>query len=226
GYHTGTLSTAEYQLAGHFAVRFSESVWAGVRIKYNHAVYHPDIPASKGLGLDAGVLIRLTETLQVAAAIQDFLATIEIDGSDLYGTDQARDRDQAFPLRTVIGLSWEVTDRWLISQDAEVRFQQFERTQTETEERNGFPVQVLRRADGSSRHLFIRTGTRYLLHERLTLRGGVEVSGSAGETRWLPSAGFSVHLPFDSFSPSVDYAVKREPARISSMHVFAIRLNI
>ena len=40
------------------------------------------------------------------------------------------------------------------------------------------------------------------------------------------SAGFSINLPFDRFSPSIDYAFVREPYGVANMHVFAIRMNL
>lgn len=226
GYHTGMLNTAEYQLTGSFAVRFSERVWAGVGIKYNHAVYHQQIPASTGIGLDAGLLVKLTPRLQAAVAIRDLLGSVNIDSSDLYGTDQALDRDQPFPVRSVIGLSWQITDRWLLSQDTELSFLSSERLTDEVSSQNGFDIPVTRRDDQTNQALFLRAGSQYQIHERFTLRSGMELLDAGSENRIQPSFGFSVHLPFDRYSPAIDYAIRREPGGFSTMHVFAIRLDI
>ncbi|PWN06585.1 hypothetical protein [Rhodohalobacter mucosus] len=226
GYHSGMLNTAEYQLTGSFAVRFSKKVWAGVGIKYNHAVYHQQIPASTGIGIDAGLLIHLSSRLQAALAIRDLLGSVNIDSSELYGTDQALDRDQPFPVRSVVGLSWQVTDRWLLSQDTELRFQSSTRITDEISNQNGFEVPVTRRDEQTSRSLFLRAGSQYQIHDRFTLRSGLELLDAGSENRIQPSFGFSVHLPFDRYSPAIDYAFRREPGGFSTMHVFAIRLDI
>jgi hypothetical protein len=61
----------------------------------------------------------------------------------------------------------------------------------------------------------------------LTLRAGYQ-NGDLGyfEDNQRISMGFSVHLPFDAMSPSVDYSVTREPGGMSFMHAFAIRLHL
>jgi hypothetical protein len=226
GYHTEMLSVAEYQLIGNFAIRFSEILQAGVGIKYNHANFHSDMPASTGLGLDAGLLIRINPQINAAFVVKDILGSYEIDTSELYGTDQPINRNQSFPTRFIAGISWQILDSWHMAIDTEIKIFEAERLREETIEQNGFPVTVTRREEVSGHNAFIRTGTGYHIHERITLRSGLEWMDIAGENIFQPSFGFSIHLPFDTFSPSIDYAIRREPNRISSMHVFAIRLDI
>ncbi|MDZ7659214.1 hypothetical protein [Fodinibius sp.] len=73
----------------------------------------------------------------------------------------------------------------------------------------------------------LKIGSGFQLHERITLRGGWQVNdlSSIKQTNHF-STGFSVHLPFDLFSPSVDYAFVQEPNNISYMHTFGIQLKL
>lgn len=226
GYHTDFLSTAEYQMFGNFALRFSESIWAGIGIKYNLANYHTDVPSSSGVGIDFGVRAEIASGLVAGIAIKDLLSKNDIDTAELYSTDTAVDSGQPFPTRLLLGVSYEFTDKWLMSLDFEQRLHQAKQVRTVTEQNNGFDQTRIIRDDVNYSTQFIRAGSRYHLHERVTFRAGVQFNDMNEESSVLPSGGFSLHLPFDRFSPSIDYAFTREPNSISNMHVFSLRLNI
>jgi hypothetical protein len=226
GYHTETLFTAEYQILGNFALRFKESIWAGIGIKYNLANYHTDIPTSSSIGLDLGVLAKFSSKLTGALAVKDLLSKNDIDTSSLYGTDTSTDRAQAYPVRILAGITYEILDSWLFSFDFEHRVQQLKQTETTVEEVNGFEQSRITRNDIHFSSQYLRAGTRYELHERITVRTGIQFQDIGEDIRILPSGGFSIHLPFDLLSPSIDYAFMREPNQISNMHVFSLRLNI
>lgn len=226
GYHTEYLSTAEYQLFGNFGLRFSDSVWAGIGIKYNLADFHEEISSSSNIGIDLGIRTAITSQLTAAIAIKDLLTENDIDTANLYTTDSATDSAQPYPVRVLAGLAYEFNNEWLLSLDIEQRFHQSKLVRTVTVQNNGFDQTRVVRDDVSYGSQYIRVGNRYHLHERFTIRGGFQLHNISAETRFLPSGGFSLHLPFDSLSPSIDYAFMREPNRISNMHVFSLRLNI
>ncbi len=220
GYHTGDLSTNEFQLIGNFGLRFSDSFWAGIGIKYNLARYHPEMPTTSGIGLDLGVLIKPVSKLNIGVTVQDLLASYRFNSSDLFGTDAANNQ-QFFPIRMIAGLSYQLSDDWLISVDLENRRHTFEIISVDNEN-----TQSISRIEETSVSHFLRTGTSYQLHERFTLRAGMQLNNLEDENDLQPAAGFSLHLPYDSLSPSIDYAFVREPSGLSTMHVFAIRLNL
>ncbi|TVR16632.1 MAG: hypothetical protein EA391_07540 [Balneolaceae bacterium] len=226
GYHTGMLSVNEFQLIGNFAIRFSERIWAGVGIKYNLANYHTELPNSQNIGIDAGFRFALTNRLTFAVAIKDLLSEYRFDSSDLFGQNAGSVNVYSFPLRLITGTAYEVSDAWLLSFDAEFRFQSSDvlRADTTIRTMDGFPPMV--RTEEISQTTFFRAGSRYSLHERVTIRAGFEFYDAGGENQLQPTAGFSLHLPYDRFSPSIDYAFVREPSQFSSMHVFSIRLHI
>lgn len=220
GYHTENLSTNEFQLAGNFGLRFSKSFWAGIGMKYNLARYHPELPTTSGLGIDLGFLMQPLQNLRIGFTIQDLLASYRFNTSDLYGTD-ASNNQQFFPVRIIGGLSYQMTNRWLISVDFENRRQSFDQLSV----KNG-QTQTNNRNEETSVSNFLRTGTSYQLHERFTLRAGIQLNELGDANDLQPTAGFSIHLPYDVLSPSIDYAFVREPSGLSTMHVFAIRLNL
>lgn len=222
GYHTENLSTSEYQLIGNFALRFSDHVRAGIGIKYNLANYHESVPKSSGIGLDLGILIKPADRINIGVTVQDLIAQSDINTSDLYGTDLSSNSTRNYPVRLITGISFEKSEDLLFSLDYETRWQtSIQNRMTETEA--GVRTE---REEISTSSRFIRFGSSYSIHERFTLRGGVQIFDIAHENQVLPSAGFSINLPYDRFSPSVDYAFMREPSQISTMHVFALRLNI
>ncbi|MDR9409223.1 MAG: hypothetical protein RI573_10290 [Balneolaceae bacterium] len=220
GYHTENLSTNEFQVIGNFGIRFSQSIWAGIGLKYNIARYHPKLPTSSGLGIDAGLLIHPFPKLRLGLNVQDLLASYRFNTSDLYGTDSSNNQE-FFPVRMVAGASYQINKIWLISLDIEHRRQSYETLSVHDEQ-----SQSIDRSEKTSVSHFLRTGTSYQLHERFTLRAGAQINELGEGNDLQPAAGFSIHLPYDALSPSIDYSFLREPSGLSTMHVFAIRLNL
>lgn len=217
GFHTGTLSTNEFQVIGQFAIRFSERVWGGVGIKYNHARLHEEVSGVSSVGVDAGLLLRVSSKLNVGVAVRDLLASYRFNTSDLYGTESAAVADQYFPVRTTGGITYQFTGKFNISIDLERRFYRFQQSD---------PSGQNQRIEESSATTFHRIGARYSIHERVTLRAGTEMFKNTEGRHIRPAAGFSLHLPLDRFSPSIDYAYAREPSLHTAMHTFSIRLNL
>ena len=226
GYHTNVLSTSEFRFAGRFGIRFSEVFSGGIGITYSLANYHTDVPNTGTVGLDLGFLIRLTPRLSLSAVAKDLLAAYDFDTSDLYGTDQRSDNAFDFPARFITGVSYELSEKWLISADTELRLQSFqtETVSTNRDQFGEFTERTIR--SETNQTIYLRTGTRYRLHERIAVRGGLRFEDPGEESILLPSAGFSLMLPYDRFSPSIDYAFVREASQLTTMHVFALRLHL
>lgn len=225
GYHTEYLSTNEFQVSGSFGLRFSKTFWAGIGLKYNLARYHPEVPVTSGLGIDLGILANPVQKLRLGISVQNLLASYQFNTSDLYATESSANIQQAFPIRILAGLSFEFSKDWMASLDFENRRQTFDSLPAAGDDQNPLG-QSINREESSSTTQFIRAGTSYRLHERFTLRGGMQLNDLGEGNDLQPSAGFSIHLPYDTLSPSIDYAFVREPSGLSTMHVFAIRLNL
>jgi hypothetical protein len=208
GYHTGMISTHEYQLGTQFALRFNEKFWGGIGFKFNLARYHKELDNSNSFGIDLGMQAQLSESIAAGAVIKDLLASYKWNTADFYGDDFNMASDHHFPVRIKIGISVILPVSVLLS--------------AEFEKRLNNPDTVFNRINSS----FLRFGGSYQIHERFTVRSGIRLYELASDPGSAISAGFSIHLPFDRFSPSIDYAFAEETNRVANLHVFALRLHI
>lgn len=226
GYHTSYLSTNEFRFAGKFGIRFTDSFSGGIGITYSLANYHTDVPNSGTIGLDLGMLFRISQNFSVSFVAKDLLASYDFDTSDLYGTGQRADNAFHFPARFIAGISYELSDDWILSADTELRHLSFQTESTTFRDDEYGQITEITVQSEKDQSLYFRTGTRYMLHERVAVRGGLQFENIDGDAVILPTAGFSLMLPYDRFSPSIDYAFVREASQLTNMHVFALRLHL
>lgn len=226
GYHTETLSTSEYQFISNFGLRLTDTFSAGVGIKYNLANFHSELAGSSSVGFDAGFLKYFGSRIVVGAAVQDLFATSRFDTSNLYGTATSAETRQDFPVRIKAGTSVIISEQLLLSAEYEIQVQSSEIRRPVTELVNGRPVSRMQREEVTTNTQTGRLGARHLLHERFTVRAGLQLHDINHDLLLRPSGGFSLHLPFDRFTPSIDYAFAREPGGISTMHLFSIRIHL
>jgi hypothetical protein len=208
GYHTQMLSTNEYQIGTQFGMRFADRIWGGIGLKFNMARYHDELSTSNAFGADIGFIFRISEKIITGFTVQDLLASYQWHAGNLYGDDFNMASEHSFPVRMKAGISYIPSEPFIFSSEYEYRIHSSSASRTDYY---------------SS---FLRFGGKYDLHEHFTLRCGFRFPDMNTEITTLFSAGFSIHLPLDKFSPSIDYTFAEEPNRISNLHVFAIRLFI
>jgi hypothetical protein len=226
GYHTEMLNTSEYQFLSSFGIRISDNVWGGVGFKLSWANLHEEIQNATSLGFDIGLLAEVHPGWNVGFTIQDLLGNFQWNSSDLYGTNP-RNIEQKFPSRFKVGTSYKVLTNVLISSEYEFRVQTSEFLIHSVEIIDGQPRTISDTKTVRTNTQFLRFGSSYKIHERFTLRGGVQFSDlNSVSSESLFSAGFTLHLPFDFMSPSIDYAFSQEPNNVATMHVFALRLSL
>lgn len=226
GFSTEIFSTNEYQLLSNFGIRFSDTFWGGVGIKFNLADFHSEVNSETSVGVDAG-LYKQFEKIGIGFAIQDLLAKTNYDTSNLFGSNVGGSKSNDYPTRIKFGGSYIYSEQLLFSLEYEIQVLNSELRRESLQVTNGVPVTSVRREDVQTNTQMARLGARYHLHPRVTLRSGLQaLELNHDETTLQPTAGFSLHLPFDRFTPSIDYAFVREPSNISTMHVFSIRLNL
>lgn len=202
GYDTGTLNTHEYQIATTLGLNLTEQLSAGLGLKYYIADYHPELTMAKTLGLDLGLLYQFSKRLRVGVTIKDLLASYSWNSGPLYGDESSAQTDD-FPRQFRIGASYQVTLDLLLSLEGGQSTYQNSTTNN------------------------LRIGSSYNPHERITIRAGWQIDElSSLKNSNHGSTGFSIHLPFDLLSPSVDYAFIQERNNISYMHTFGLRLNL
>jgi len=225
GYPTELFDISEYQLASNFGIRFSERMNGGIGIKFSLANYHAELPNATSVGIDLGLLYT-GESLNIGFSVKDLFASYTWDSSDLYGLDQSRKQVNSFPTRIIFGAAWQHED-FTISSDFEIQAYTSEtRGDSELFIDRGIPTIFRESYDINTSSTQLRFGGSWKAHERVTLRGGWQLPEIARSDSWGMSTGFSIHLPFDVFSPSIDYAFVLEPHRISTMHIFSLRLNL
>lgn len=225
GYPTGLFNINEYQLASNFGIRLSDKFNAGVGLKFSMADYHSELKNAFTVGLDFGFLYNAGDFLNIGVSIKDLFATYSWNAQDLYSLDQSRDVANEFPTRIVLGLAYQ-RDSFTVSGDFEIQSYNSEIETTEFFIDNGVPSTISSTETINTSSTQLRLGGSWKAHERLTLRAGWQLPEVTEFESWSLSSGFSIHLPFDVFSPSIDYAFVMEPYQISNMHVFSLRLNL
>ncbi|WP_138429496.1 PorV/PorQ family protein [Fodinibius saliphilus] len=202
GYHTNMLSTHEYQLTATAGLSLRNNLSVGLGVKYYLSDLHNAVDNATTVGLDIGLLYKISNQLQLGATVQDLIAAYSWNSSNFYG-DNLSSQNDPFPTQIKLGIFYNPMDKFHISLDGG---QQIHEEGTITN---------------------INLGMAYGLHERVTLRAGWQIDAiSAIKKTNHASAGFSIHLPFDFMNPSIDYAFVQESNKIAYMHIFGIQLNL
>jgi hypothetical protein len=226
GYHTNYFSTQQFQLFADFGINVNPRLQIGAGIKINYADFHKNVSSSTGTGFDIGFLYQPVTNLNIGFTIQDLLAAYTWDTQKYYGSAGSLQTKDRFPRRLKLGVSYRFLHKKLVvASDWELRLQQSDAITTELISVNGIPATRDITQSTTSKSKLWRIGASYHIHKRFTLRAGWQVNDlkQSSETN-IPSLGFSLQLPFDHFSPSIDYAFLREPDAVANMHVFSLRL--
>lgn len=225
GYSTGSFDISEYQLASGFGIRLSEKFNAGIGLKFNLANYHEELSNAVAVGVDLAFLYEISPQINFAGSVRDLFANYSWNSQDLYNLSQSRNVVNNFPTRIIFGLAWQ-KQNFTVSSDFEIQAYSSEITTRSTFVENGIPTEITSNELINTSSNQFRVGASWDAHERFTLRGGWNLPETTEFDSWGLSSGFSIHLPFDVFSPSIDYAFVMEPYRVSNMHVFSLRLNL
>ncbi len=225
GFHTGFMSTNQYQLATSFGIRISERFYGGLGLKINISDLDDELAAETNFGIDLGLLARLTDQINIGITVQDLISEFTYNSSGLFGQTQAQNVTNQFPTRIKFAGAYQ-REKWVISSEYEIRVQNSTIVEPELVLFGGQPLVLDEESEITTSSTLLRFGGAYEIHERITLRSGYRFTdlGSSGSGSF--SSGFSIHLPFDHLSPSIDYALVSEPYQVSIMHVFALRLNL
>jgi hypothetical protein len=70
-----------------------------------------------------------------------------------------------------------------------------------------------------------RIGVEFGLHERFTVRGGIDQISFAGELNSKPAFGFSVRPPVETFEPVLHYSYILEPYSPGGIHLLSLNLS-
>lgn len=228
GYFNGYFQAQDLQIAGNFGINITENFKMGFGIKVNYANYHPDVDAAYGLGLDIGMIYQLQPGWNLSLVVKDMLMGYRWDVDGLYaGSSQSSGEVEETPLRIIAGTSYDWSEiGLLLSADYEMQsnFSEIENRQLSTF--SGIPNYRSTRDDIITDLHKVKLGARYRAHTYFTVRTGYQIlnMGEIGDSQTF-SGGFSVHLPFNTYRPSVDYAFVSEPGGVSSYHVVGLKFN-
>lgn len=225
GYPADLFDISEYQFASNFGIRLSDKFNAGIGLKFGLANYHDELENAISVGVDFGALYQAGNHLNIAFSVKDLFANYSWNAEDLYNLDQSRNVVNNFPTRLIFGLAYQA-DQFTIAGDFELQAYTSETQTREIFISEGNPTTIVNSELINTSSTQLRLGASWKAHERFTLRAGYQLPEMTQVQSWTISSGFSIHLPFDVFSPSVDYAFVMEPYRISNMHVFSLRLNL
>lgn len=226
GYPLGEFDISEYQLFAAFGIKFSPKFNAGITFKLNRADYHEDLSPANAIGVDLGFLYKINQDLNFAFVIQDMFANYTWNSNELYGLEQSRNVVNTFPTRFKWSFAYE-RSKFTIATEFELQSYISEVTVSDIFVDDGSNTQVFESIDeiSTSSGIF-RLGGAWKAHERFSLRGGYKITDTTNGESGSFSTGFSVNLPFDALSPSIDYAFVIEPYNVANMHVFALRLHL
>ncbi len=224
GYSDGKFSTDELQMFAAFGMNISDKVKAGIGVKLNYAHFYSGINSNLSTGIDLGLLYQPVKPLRLGFAVQDLLSSYHWDTTNFYETNTGEQTKDNFPTRLRFDGSWRLLNsKLIVATEYEVRIQS-SRIQTVSVDTSGtFPIDQTDMSSVRTSSSQLRLGLAYRIHPRITLRGGWKFNDlkHTGYSQ-QPSLGFSIHLPFDRFQPSIDYAFIREPDGVANMHVFAL----
>ncbi|MFV1884903.1 MAG: hypothetical protein ACMZ7B_10480 [Balneola sp.] len=226
GYPLGEFNASEYQFFSAFGVQFNPKLNVGISFKLSYANYHEDLSPATSIGVDIGILYKIRKNLNFGFTIQDMFANYTWNSNQLYNTAQSRNVVNTFPTRFKWALSYQ-NDTFTLSSEFEVQSYTSEIIRKEIffESTSGTTIfETIEEASTSSG--IFRVGGSWKAHERFTIRGGYRITDTTSSGSGSLSTGFSVHLPFDQLSPSIDYAFVIEPYNVANMHVFALRLHL
>ena len=225
GYSDGTFSTNELQMFAAFGINISDKLKGGVGVKLNYAHLYSGINSTLSTGIDVGLLYQPIKPLRLGIAVQDLLSSYHWDTTNFYEINTGVQTKDNFPTRFRFDGSWRFfNSKLILATEYEVRLQS-SRIQTVSIDTSGTaPVNVMNLTTIHTSSSQWRIGVAFRIHPRITLRGGWQFNDlkHPGYSQ-QPSLGFSLHLPFDRFHPSIDYAFIREPDGVANMHVFALR---
>lgn len=221
GYPLGVISTSDIQLQSAFGIRLSENIQVGIGFKINRADYHSNVKPSTSVGMDLGVLLKLSRNTHWAFVLQDLLAEHTWNSGELYNQPQSRNKAEAMPLRLKTTMSIFVLGTQVFTEFEIKRFS----TEVTTRDlliSDGAPVSYIEEPETRfTQASFLRLATSRSLHPLFRIH--------MGWNRYLPeqnsnkwSAGFSLAMPFQP-ALKMDYGFSTNHNTLQSMHVFTLR---
>lgn len=220
GYPTKVFSIFEAQIFTQFGIRIGTDTQLGAGVKFSMADYGNNVDPAMSVGLDIGLRRRLSERLALGLAAQDMIGSYTWNTQDLWGTIGSNQQVDQFPMRLKAGLEYIVRpDELTLYAETERRVLFSSYTETNVSTSLGEPIVFSETVDVTNAETLFRLGGQWAAHERFHVRMGYQSDSRL-------SGGFSLKLPQNRFSPSIEYSLSSEPSGFSSIHQFALRFQL
>ncbi len=118
GQQTGSLRTSENQFLLGFGIKFPSDISAGINLKILYYNLYAGV-TTMTVGLDFGLLARLSPSISVGATVRDINSKYKWDTSSLFG-QEGQSAEDRFPTLTTVGAAWLLpSDLGILSADLE-----------------------------------------------------------------------------------------------------------
>ncbi len=224
GYHTQTYSTDEYTLLVAFGTQVSDRLTLGLGLQFFRADLFEGLRPVQSIGLDVGLLYRVSETLHLGLAVDDLLARYTWNSADLYGPQQGSTTSDRFPVRMRLGASWTApAGRLRLLGEYEASFTSVEVRRRRVQLVGDAPREVLVSERRWARGGQLRLGATYRLSEAFALLGGLDRIGRLpGAGGWQPALGFSLATRLGNLPFRAGYTVQLERTGLPPMHMLSV----
>lgn len=203
GYHIGYHNTAEYLFGFSFSNRVINKLSLGISLKlYYNKLYH-DIN-SRTLGIDFGLLFKLSENISLSASVHDLNAKYRWNSSVIY-REEGRTITEVFPVTKRFGFSYVIKDVFLTSVDFNIISGGERKINLGSEI---FPLYLLSEQFKKINQIFC-------------IRGGVEIFDYPHF-----SVGLGIERKIGSITLSFDYAYKFERYSPGNIQLLTLGLGI
>lgn len=198
GIKFGDLSTSENLFFVSVSNQFSDKMSIGLTIRFYYFKLYKDL-TSTGVGLDFGVLYRLTDDLTIAALVSDINSKYKWNTNPLYG-QQGSVTSNEFAIRKKIGVAYNLRNyNILLTGEFEML---------------------------DSQNNFVRAGVEYYLVKQFGVRAGLDnYNVSNSEYLPKPSFGFTYNYKIKDYVLGLGYAYVVESYSPSDYHILSLNFK-
>ncbi len=197
GIQTGTLSTSENAFLFSFALRPDPAFSMGLTAKLLYYPLYAGV-TSTTVGLDVGVLVRLSPAWTLGGTLQDLNSRYRWETSSLYGQNGASTIDR-FPVRRQIGIAWHADDPRLT---------------------------VAAGFESLTGLSLLKGGVEYTPLAAFAVRAGIDQISADHSLSARPSFGASFMTDISDIPVGVHYAFQYDPYGPGNMHVISVSAAI
>lgn len=224
GYPTQTYSTSESMVGVQFGLSITEKLDAGLGISWHHSSLFPDLDAATTIGIDVGLLSRVTERYTWMVVAKDLLASYRWTTGSLSGASQEGSIRQGFERRYIFGHTFTL-QTIQFHHSVTLSTQTLRQSPVSQLSENGLIIR--QSSDNNTQALSTSFGLDWAAHSQFRIQLGVHSTPfSEVETSWKGSGGFLLDLPDVPLVDQFHYALWSEHPEIGFAHTFSLTFSL